>query len=50
MNRELSYREIAGELYVSLNSVRTHAGRIRRKLGVSTRAETVGRARARELL
>ncbi|MBV9000783.1 MAG: AAA family ATPase [Solirubrobacterales bacterium] len=42
---DLSYREIAGHLYVSLNTVRTHAQRIRRKLGVSTRAEAVTRAR-----
>ena len=47
---DLSYREIANELYLSLNTVRTHAGRIRRKLGASTRDEAVSRARERDLL
>ena len=42
---DLSYREIAAQLYVSLNTVRTHSQRIRRKLGVSTRAGAVARAR-----
>jgi LuxR family maltose regulon positive regulatory protein len=41
----LSQREIGGELYVSLNTVKTHARSIFRKLGVSTRAEAVARAR-----
>ena len=36
---DLSYREIAEQLYVSLNTVRTHSQRIRRKLAVSTRAQ-----------
>jgi LuxR family transcriptional regulator, maltose regulon positive regulatory protein len=47
---DLTYREIAGELYLSLNTVRTHAGRVRRKLGASTRDEAVSRARSRGLL
>jgi ATP/maltotriose-dependent transcriptional regulator MalT len=47
---DLTYREIATELYLSLNTVRTHAGRIRRKLGASTRDEAVSRARERGLL
>jgi LuxR family transcriptional regulator, maltose regulon positive regulatory protein len=47
---DLTYREIATELYLTLNTVRTHAGRIRRKLGASTRDEAVGRARERGLL
>lgn len=42
---DLSYREMARHLYVSLNTVRTHSQRIRRKLAVSTRAEAVTRAR-----
>lgn len=47
---DLTYREMAQQLYVSLNTVRTHALRVRRKLGASTRAEAVSRARARGLL
>lgn len=42
---DLTSREIADHLYVSVNTVRTHAQRIRRKLGVSTRAGAVVRAR-----
>jgi LuxR family transcriptional regulator, maltose regulon positive regulatory protein len=41
---DLTYREIAGHLYLSLNTVRTHALRLRRKLGVSSRAKAVARA------
>jgi LuxR family maltose regulon positive regulatory protein len=47
---DLTYREMAQHLYVSLNTVRTHALRVRRKLGASTRAEAVSQARARGLL
>lgn len=42
---DLSYREMAQQLYVSLDTIRTHSKRIRRKLGASTRAEAVTRAR-----
>ena len=42
--------EIAGELYVSLNTVRTHMRHLYAKLGTHTRAETVARARALGLL
>ena len=42
---ELSQREIASTLYVSLNTVKTHARGIYRKLGVGTRDEAVARAR-----
>jgi LuxR family maltose regulon positive regulatory protein len=37
----LSQREIAAELYVSLNTVKTHTKSLFRKLGVSSRAEAV---------
>jgi LuxR family maltose regulon positive regulatory protein len=47
---DLSYREIAARLYLSLNTVRTHSQRIRRKLGASTRDEAVSAARRLELL
>ena len=45
-----SLREIAAALYVSLNTVKTHSKSIYRKLGVSTRAEAVERARELDLL
>jgi LuxR family maltose regulon positive regulatory protein len=42
----LSMREIARRLYLSVNTVRTHNRSLYRKLGVSSRAEAVERARA----
>lgn len=46
----LSQREIAAELYVSFNTVRTHTRVIFGKLGVASRAEAVARARELGLL
>jgi LuxR family maltose regulon positive regulatory protein len=46
----LSMRQIAGELYVSHNTVRTHISHLYGKLGTHTRAEAVARARALGLL
>ncbi len=45
MATRLSEREMAAELYLSLNTIKTHRKHILRKLEVSTRAEAVARAR-----
>jgi LuxR family maltose regulon positive regulatory protein len=42
---ELSQREIAGTLYLSINTVKSHVKSIYRKLRVETRAQAVNRAR-----
>ncbi len=47
---ELSQREIAETLYVSLNTVKSHVKSIYRKLRVATRAQAVTRARELDLL
>ncbi|MGB0113030.1 MAG: LuxR C-terminal-related transcriptional regulator [Ilumatobacteraceae bacterium] len=47
---QLSQREIAGELYVSLNTVKTHCKAIYRKLGVDGRKPAVQAARDHGLL
>ena len=46
----LSFREIAADLFVSPNTVKTQARSIYRKLGVSSRAEAVACARMAGLL
>ena len=46
----LCFREIADRLYVSCNTVKTHARAIYRKLGVSSRGEAVELARAAALV
>ena len=46
----LSQREIAQELYVSVNTVRTHVQGVYRKLGVASREEAVAVARDHGLL
>ena len=46
----LSASEIAGELHLSVNTIRTHMRHLYAKLGAHTRAEAVERARALELL
>ncbi|HKG44120.1 MAG TPA: LuxR C-terminal-related transcriptional regulator [Gaiellaceae bacterium] len=50
LGSELSQREIGSELYVSFNTVKAHTRSIFRELGVSTRAEAVGRGRELGLL
>jgi LuxR family maltose regulon positive regulatory protein len=47
---DLSLREIAEELFVSANTVKTHAHAVYRKLGASSRAEAVRKARELGLL
>jgi LuxR family maltose regulon positive regulatory protein len=47
---ELTYRQIAGRLFISMNTLKTHAMHIRRKLGVASRSEAVATARRRGLL
>lgn len=46
----LSRSEIAAELYLSVNTVKTHMGRLFAKLGAHSRTEAVERARRRGLL
>jgi LuxR family maltose regulon positive regulatory protein len=46
----MSNHEIAGELFVSVNTVKTHLRSVYRKLGAADRREAVTHARALELL
>jgi LuxR family maltose regulon positive regulatory protein len=46
----MSNQEIASELFVSVNTVKTHLKAIYRKLDVADRREAVRRARMLELL
>jgi LuxR family maltose regulon positive regulatory protein len=46
----LTYREIASELYISINTLKSHVKAIYRKLGASTRAEAVQAARKTRLI
>jgi DNA-binding NarL/FixJ family response regulator len=46
----LSRREIGEQLYISLNTVKTHTRELYRKLGASSRADAVARAQALGLL
>jgi LuxR family transcriptional regulator, maltose regulon positive regulatory protein len=50
LNSDLSTRQIADELYVSVNTVRSQVRRIYRKLNVSHRGDAVRRARHLRLL
>ena len=46
----LSYREIAEELYLSLNTIKWYTKNIYGKLGVNKRNQAVARARELDLL
>ena len=50
LHTNLSAREIAGELYLSVNTVKTHQRHLYRKLGARTRTQAVEQARALGLL
>jgi len=47
---DLTQREIGAELYLTLNTIKSHTRSIFRKLGASSREEAVARARERELI
>ncbi len=46
----MSLQQIAGELYLSFNTVKTHTRAVYRKLGVHTRAEAVRTGRRQHLI
>jgi LuxR family maltose regulon positive regulatory protein len=50
LQTDLSQRDISSELYVSLNTVKTHCSAIFRKLGVNDRKSAVQAARHLHLL
>ena len=50
LRSELSQREIAGELHLSFNTIKTHTRNIYRKLDVADRAQAVARARELSLI
>ena len=50
LNGGLSEREIGRELYVSFNTVHSHVKSVYRKLGASSRAEAITRAKEARLI
>jgi LuxR family maltose regulon positive regulatory protein len=50
LRTSLSQREIADELYVSVNTVRSHVKHVYDKLGVHARTEAIARAEELGLL
>jgi LuxR family maltose regulon positive regulatory protein len=50
LSTRLTNREIAGALYISVNTLKTHVRSVYRKLGVASRADAVDAARKARLL
>ena len=50
LQTRLTTREITGELYISMNTLKSHLKSINRKLGATSRADAVARAKALGLL
>ncbi|HTZ27215.1 MAG TPA: LuxR C-terminal-related transcriptional regulator, partial [Streptosporangiaceae bacterium] len=50
LSSRLSLREIGNELYVSVNTIKTHTRNVYAKLRVSSRQQAVARARELGLL
>jgi LuxR family maltose regulon positive regulatory protein len=50
LTSEPTQREIGSQLYLSLNTIKSHTRSIFRKLGVSSREQAVSRARELELM
>ena len=50
LRSDLSQREIASELQLSFNTIKTHTRNIYRKLGVATRSQALARARSLSLV
>ena len=50
LQTRLTTREIAGELYISMNTLKSHIKSIYRKLDASSRSDAVARARLIGLL
>jgi LuxR family maltose regulon positive regulatory protein len=46
----LSNQKIAGQLILSLNTIKTHTGNIYAKLSVNSRAQAIAKARALDIL
>ncbi|HLM89780.1 MAG TPA: LuxR C-terminal-related transcriptional regulator, partial [Streptosporangiaceae bacterium] len=50
LSTHLSFPEIAAEMFLSRNTVKSHTNSIYRKLGTSTRSQAVARSRELGLL
>ena len=50
LQTRLTSREIAGELFISMNTLKSHLKSVYRKLDASSRSDAVARARAAEVL
>ncbi len=50
LSTTLDYRDIASELFISANTLKTHVASIHRKLGASSRAQAVRQAEQLGLL